>query len=56
MWNNIKKSLIGNGADISTLSPSLVKNNETLLPHLFEQLDELTVEGCSKRQWNLASF
>ena len=48
MWNNIKKSLIGNGADISTLSPSLVKNNETLLPHLFEQLDELTVEGVLK--------
>ena len=48
MWNNIKKSLIGNGADISTLSPSLVKNNETLLPHLFEQLDELTVEAALK--------
>ena len=44
MWDKIKKSLIKQETDIGTLSLSLVNDNETLLSHLFDQLNKSVVE------------
>lgn len=39
MWNKIKPILVANNTSIDNLSPILLDNNDTLLPHLLSQLD-----------------